>query len=112
MARRTGTLVPGFLSDSKPISAWPSTSFRERSDVSRSRLIDIDGPDRREISYGTVSAGMLRTAMLDGFFVIESWQTDSRNLLVRLVPDHFEDGLVDPVVTIAVTELQDPVECE
>ena len=50
--------------------------------------------------------------MLDGFFVIESWRTDSRNLAVRLVPDHFEDGLSDPVVTITVTEVQDPVECD
>jgi hypothetical protein len=50
--------------------------------------------------------------MLDGFFVIESWRTDSGNLSVRLVPDHFDDGLSDPVVTITVTELQDPVQCE
>jgi hypothetical protein len=50
--------------------------------------------------------------MLDGFFVIESWRTDSRNLAVRLVPDHFEAGLLNPVVTIAVTEVQDPVGCE
>jgi len=50
--------------------------------------------------------------MLDGFFVIESWRTSSRNMEVRLVPDHFEDGLADPVMTIAVTEVQDPVECD
>jgi hypothetical protein len=50
--------------------------------------------------------------MLDGFFVIESWRTDAKHLAVRLVPDHFEEGLVDPVVTISVAEPQDPVECE
>jgi len=49
--------------------------------------------------------------MLDGFFVIESWRTDFGNMVVRLVPDHFEDGFEDPVVTIAVTEVLDPVEC-
>jgi len=50
--------------------------------------------------------------MLDGFFVIESWRIDSGNLSVRLVPDHFEHGLSDPVVTISVTALQEPVRCE
>jgi hypothetical protein len=49
--------------------------------------------------------------MLDGFFIIESWRTDSGSLAVRLVPDHFQHGLSDPVVTIAVTEVQDPLEC-
>ena len=33
-------------------------------------------------------------------------------MTVRLVPDHFESGLRDPVVTVAVTEVQDQVECE
>lgn len=50
--------------------------------------------------------------MLDGFFVIESWRTDSRNMEVRLVPDHFEPSLLDPVVTIAIAEVQDPQECD
>jgi hypothetical protein len=54
----------------------------------------------------------LNTDMLEGFYVIESWRTESRNLSVRLVPDHFEEGLSDPVVTIAVAELQDPVGCD
>jgi len=50
--------------------------------------------------------------MLDGFFVIESWHTDARHLAVRLLPDHFEEGLVDPVVTIHVAELNNSIECE
>jgi hypothetical protein len=50
--------------------------------------------------------------MLDAFYVIESWRIDSRSLSVRLVTDHFEEGLSDPVLTIAVTELQDPMGCE
>lgn len=50
--------------------------------------------------------------MLDGFFVIESWRTDAKHLAVRLVPDHFEEGLVDPVVTVSIAGLQNPAECE
>jgi hypothetical protein len=50
--------------------------------------------------------------MLDGFFVIDSWRTDSEIFSVRLVPDHFEEGLADPVMTICVTGLQGSMECE
>jgi hypothetical protein len=50
--------------------------------------------------------------MLDGFFVIESWSCDAEILSVRLVPDHFEEGLADPVVTISVAEVQNYAECE
>ena len=50
--------------------------------------------------------------MLDGFLVIESWSADAQIFSVRLVPDHFEEGLSDPVVTISVTELQNSAECE
>lgn len=49
--------------------------------------------------------------MLDGFFFIESWSTAAQVFSVRLVPDHFEEGLADPVVTISVTELQNSTEC-
>ena len=50
--------------------------------------------------------------MLDGFFVIDSWRTDSEIFSVRLVPDHFEAGLADPVMTICVTGLLGSMECE
>jgi hypothetical protein len=50
--------------------------------------------------------------MLDGFFAIESWSTDAQIFSVRLVPDHFEEELSEPVVTISVTDLQNRAECE
>jgi hypothetical protein len=50
--------------------------------------------------------------MLDGFFVIEFWRLDAGSLVVCLVPDHFSDELADPVVTVRITELQDPEACE
>ncbi len=33
-------------------------------------------------------------------------------MVVRLVPDHFEASLSDPVVTIAINEVQDAQECD
>ena len=50
--------------------------------------------------------------MLDGFFVIDSWRADSSHLEIRLVSDHFDAGVREPVLTIAVTALTDPAECE
>jgi hypothetical protein len=45
--------------------------------------------------------------MLDGWFFIDSWHSDAERLVVRLVPDHFQPGLTDPVVTIVIIDLQD-----
>jgi hypothetical protein len=50
--------------------------------------------------------------MLDGFYVIDSWKSDSDGFSIRLVPDHFEEGQTEPVVTIVVIGLQNPAECE
>jgi hypothetical protein len=50
--------------------------------------------------------------MLQGSFVIESWQSSSGELVVRLMPGHWDAGHNDPVVTIHVAQLQNPTESE
>lgn len=46
--------------------------------------------------------------MLDGFFFIESWRMESEDLFVRLVPDHYEVRVSEPVVVVVVNRPETP----